>query len=81
MRQVLHYPLPAVSTLQQWAANVNIRNGLLSDIINVMGTFGKSKSDLQKLAIISFDEMKVSSLLEYDVKFDEVIGSHSYVQV
>ena len=30
------YPLPGLSTLQQWAANISLRNGVLTDALRIM---------------------------------------------
>lgn len=37
--------------------------------------------DFEKTVVISFDEMKVKSVLEYDVSSDEIVGQHRYMQV
>lgn len=81
MRETLKYPLPGISTLQSWAAHVDLRHGVLKDILKIMSISGQEKSALEKLTILSFDEIKVSSLIEYDQKLDEIVGPHSYMQV
>lgn len=77
----LKYPLPGISTLQSWAANLNLRSGILQDVFNIMDVSGKPKNELKRLTVLSFDEVKVCSTYEYDQKEDEVIGPHSYMQV
>lgn len=80
-RKKLKYPLPGISTLQHWAANIDLRRGLLRDILNMMNLYGKNKTDRQRLTVLSFDEIKVSSMIEYDQKLDEIVGPHNYMQV
>lgn len=81
LRKQLNYPLPGISTLQHWAANINLRTGILEDVIKIMDIYGKLKSERNRVAVLSFDEVKISSVYEYDQKEDEVIGPYSYMQV
>lgn len=67
-------------TLQRWAADINLRDGILKDTIKVMDITGSKKTSCDWVMILSFDEMKVSSLYEYITK-DEVIGPHNFLQV
>lgn len=46
-----------------------------------MKTAGEVKPRRFKATILSYDEVKVSSLYEYYQKDDEVMGPHSYMQV
>lgn len=80
LRNTVHFPLPGLSTLQHWAANINLTNGILDDILNIMETAGKTKPHRFKATVLSYDEVKVSSLYEYYQK-DEIMGPHSYMQV
>ena len=75
------YPLPNLKTLQYYARKINLRNGILHDILNLMNVMGKDLSETEKATVIMYDEMKVKALYEYDVKFDEIKGPHNYVQV
>lgn len=81
LRTVLKYPLPGVSTLQRWGSKINMRKGILTDILRFMKLFGESLNEFEKLTVLSFDEMKVCSLYEYDRSEDEVVGPHSYMHV
>uniref|UniRef100_A0A1Y1K3A3 Uncharacterized protein n=1 Tax=Photinus pyralis TaxID=7054 RepID=A0A1Y1K3A3_PHOPY len=81
LREKLHYPLPGLSTLQRWAASPNLRSGILEDVLSIMGTAGQTKSNINRTTVLSFDEIKISSLYEYDQKEDEILGKNSYMQV
>jgi archaellum component FlaC len=81
LRQTLHYPLPGLSTLQQWAANINLSNGILDDVLRIMKTVGETKSALFRATVLSYDEMKVPYLYEYNQKDDAIMGPHHYMQV
>ena len=42
---------------------------------------GENLSPFEKLVVLQFDEIKVKSVLEYDVSEDEVIGPYNQMQV
>jgi len=70
-----------LSSLQRWAKSMNMRNGVLKDVLNIMKLTGDGLQDYQKLTILMFDEVKISITMEYDVLRDEVVGPHSQMQV
>jgi len=46
-----------------------------------MQLYGSELTDYEKLTMLMFDEVKVSSTTEYDSLHDEVLGPHSQIQV
>lgn len=58
-----------------------MRNGLLLDVINIMKLNDDTLENYEKLTVLMFDEVKVSSTIEYDVLRDEFIGPHNQMQV
>lgn len=58
-----------------------MRNGILEDVIRMMQLNSNTLQDYEKLTILMFDEVKISSTMEYDVLRDEVVGPHSQMQV
>lgn len=58
-----------------------MRNGILEDVIRMMQLNGNTLQDYEKLTILMFDEVKISSTMEYDVLRDEVVGPHTQMQV
>lgn len=46
-------------------------------VMSFMNITGESLNSLERVTVPSFDEMKISSVYEYDPKEDEVIGPHS----
>lgn len=58
-----------------------MRNGILEDVIRMMKLNGDTLQDYEKLTVLMFDEVKISSTMEYDVLHDEVVGPHSQMQV
>lgn len=81
LRDQLNLPLPALSTLTKWAGKIKVTSGLLEDILKIMKIASLTMSDLDKVCVLEFDEMSVSSCYEYDRKFDKVIGPHTKMQV
>ncbi|EFA11760.1 Transposable element P transposase-like Protein [Tribolium castaneum] len=81
LRDKLHYPLPALSSLRRWASKINLSQGILKNILILLKLAGEKMSALEKTVVIAFDEIKVKSLLEYDVAADEVVGPYNQMQV
>lgn len=51
------YPFPAISTLRSWLRKIKIAPGILKNIFNVMKL--SEMSTLDKICVLSFDEMKI----------------------
>lgn len=60
---------------------MNLRNGLLRDVLMVMETAGKALDKFGRLTVLMFDEMKVESTLEFDTLNEEVFGRYRQMQV
>lgn len=73
------YPFPAISTLRSWLRKIKIAPGILKNIFNVMKL--SEMSTLDKICVLSFDEMKIRKCYLYDKVNDETIKPFSYVQV
>lgn len=75
-----NYPLPGVTTLQNWCSKVALTPGLINHILQIMA----ASDDLtvaEKLCVLSFDEMKITKKHVYSQKFDETLKPANYVQV
>jgi cytochrome c oxidase assembly protein Cox11 len=69
VRTKLKYPLPGISTLQRYQAiNINLREGILRNVFSIMEAMGNKS--FEKVAVLSFDEMKVNSVYEYDTSLE-----------
>ncbi|KAF0715122.1 THAP-type domain-containing protein [Aphis craccivora] len=77
----LHYPLSGLSSLQRWAKTIEMKNGILGDVLKIMKLNGDTLKDYEKLTVLMFDEVKISSTVEYDVLHDEFIGPHNQMQL
>jgi len=81
LRNTLNYKLPGISSLQRWASRINMRQGVLQDVLRVMQAIGLTMTDIERTTVLAFDEIKVFSLYEYDKQHDEILGPHKYMQV
>lgn len=70
-----------MSTLVKWASRLNFRQGILLDVIRIMKIAAMNLSNIEKLCVIQFDEMKIKSTYEYDKKNDQILRPHSQMQV
>ncbi|KAG8231965.1 hypothetical protein J437_LFUL008885 [Ladona fulva] len=75
LRKQLNFPLPGISTLQRWASSIDMRQGLLKDVIHIMKVAALNLKEFEKVAVILFDEMKVEEYFLYFAA-DEVVGPH-----
>lgn len=55
-----------ISTLQRWAAGIDMRKGHLKDVTHVMKVAAINLREWEKLAVLQFDEMKVEEVYEMD---------------
>lgn len=73
-------PLPALSTLRKWASSFNLSPGLLTNVINLMQKMSFQLKDIEKLCVLSFDEIHLSNRIDINKKDEQVIGPHKTCQ-
>lgn len=81
LKDVKKHPLPGMSTLREWAKNINIAPGLLTDVLEMMEEKAKLLSLFEKITVISMDEVYISHEVAIDRREEQVIGPHRTVQV
>jgi hypothetical protein len=81
LRSKLRYPLPALSSLRKWASQLNVSQGILSDVLLMLKLAGESFFTFEKTTVLQFDEVKVKAVEEYNVAQDEILGPYKYMQV
>lgn len=81
LREVKQIPLPCESTLRKWATSFDTRPGLLKDVLKIMHSKGENLTAADKIAILCFDELYVSNLLDLERREQRVYGSHKTCQV
>lgn len=81
LRDDLNFPAASISTLQRYGRTLNLKQGILNDVINLLKNITVDLPECHRECVLSFDEMKVNRILEYDPASDEVLGPHNYLQV
>lgn len=67
------YPLPAMSTLKRWCSKVPIKPDLIEPFFSVLSN--TNTEPLEKLCVLSFDEMKIKKQFVYCKRNDETIAT------
>lgn len=73
------YPLPAISTLRHWCGKIKVQPGILQPVLDIMAK--SSLTTLNKICVLSFDEMKIKKKYNYNKVHDETLKPVSYAQV
>lgn len=58
-----------------------MRSGILHDVLKIIAVNAQNLKEFEKLTVILFDEMKITSTLEYDTLHDQVMGPYNQMQV
>ncbi|KAJ3665372.1 hypothetical protein Zmor_000869 [Zophobas morio] len=80
LRQQCHWPLPGLSTLRKWASSFII-NGILHSVLYLMKEKAKTLSEMERLTVLSIDEMFIKDEICLDRSLEQVFGPHKTVQV
>ncbi|KAL7726161.1 hypothetical protein ACLKA6_002663 [Drosophila palustris] len=75
----LRQQLEDYQELEKWLADVKINAGTLDVVIDLMEN--EDMPEVDKLCVLSFDEMKVAAAFEYDSSADVVYEPSNYVQL
>jgi len=67
-------PLPCAATLHNWVASFNIPPGILTDVIKIMFDKGNNLSTIEKLTVITFDEIYISNKLDLERREQQIYG-------
>jgi Transposase protein len=81
LRKKYHYPLPSVSTMKNYLSKLHCCPGLMTANLKLMEVHAASLSKIEKILVMSFDEMKINSNLCYYSKEDRVLGPFKNAQV
>lgn len=77
----LGMPFPKSSCLRQYASRMDMRQGFLDEVLQMLKAKSQSMSEYEKVCVLLYDEMSVSEVYEYDRKHDDILGPHTKVQV
>lgn len=68
-----------MSTLRKWCAKIEVRPGVLQAVLDIAKK--ANMTPLERVCVLSFDEMKICKKYVYDKTRDETLKPASYVQV
>lgn len=74
------YPLPALSTLREWALYLSVRQGILHDIIILMKNKSRELNSSRCLTVLTFDEIYISNMICIDKENEQKLGPHKCCQ-
>ncbi|XP_071568401.1 uncharacterized protein [Temnothorax nylanderi] len=78
----LRFPLPSLSSLRRWALKkFDIREGFLMDVLAMMKNKAVDLNNMEKISVLTFDEMALSDKVCFDSKLEKLVGPCSKVQV
>lgn len=80
MKNVLQMVLPGLSTLRRWASTVNVEPGILSVVLYCMIAKRKCMPDIERLVVLTFEEIYINNKVAIDRKVEKVIGPHKTCQ-
>lgn len=82
LREKMNFPLPALSTLRKWALNTfDLEEGVLKDVVKILQSNSKSLTEIDRLTVLSYDEMHLSEEVGYDKTKEHILGPCQAVQV
>ena len=70
---ILKMPLPSESTISRWTRAFRVTPGVMDAAASVLEAAMRDKSDLDRLGVISFDEMALDSRFCYDSASDSIL--------
>lgn len=75
-----NYPLPAMSTLRKWVSNFDVSQGNLKPVVTLMRNKSFHFNEVERISVLSFDEVYLSNKIEIDKKVEQAIGPHKACQ-
>jgi len=80
LRTMKNVSLPCVQTLRNWSAHFNVKSGILKSVIQIMQNKGRNLSMIDKLTVLSFDEIYISNKIELERCEEKIYGPHKTSQ-
>lgn len=81
IRKTMKVPLPSVSTLRNWAQKFDVTPGILNGVLRIMKLKGESMTVLERLTVLSYDEVYISNDIAINRRDEQIIGPHKTTQV
>lgn len=81
VRKELKIPLPCLRRLREFASGINMRGGVLVDVLSVLESTGKFMSPKERVVTLGYDEISTRQDAELDKRTDTYIGPRKKMQV
>lgn len=81
IQKTMKIPLPSVSTLKHWAQKFNVTPGILVDVLRIMKLKGENMTVIERLTVLSYDEVYVSNDIAINRRDEQIVGPHKTTQV
>lgn len=81
LRTHTKFLLPCITSVKKFVSSIDFEPGLLTNALTLLEYTGKSLSDIDRLVMLSYDEMHLDETCGYDSKWDQVLGPCRQVQV
>ncbi|XP_066955828.1 uncharacterized protein [Macrobrachium rosenbergii] len=66
LRNKMEFPYPSISTLHRWVSKINVEPGILTSVLMPLRHKAKTMTEMNRLCVMSFDEMSVAYEWTYD---------------
>lgn len=73
VREVFNLPLPSQTTLARWTQGFLVAPGVIDAAYRVLQAAVQGMTELERLCVISFDEMSLDERYSYDATLDQVV--------
>ncbi|KAL2102037.1 hypothetical protein ACEWY4_003798 [Coilia grayii] len=72
------FSLPSIPSLCRWLSGMEIRAGFSPTVLDMLGSRVSDMTQLDRLSVITFDEMSLRSCLTYNISSDSVEGFEDF---
>lgn len=81
-RELLKVPLPARSAVKKLLANIEMEEGILTGVLDLISAAGNSMTELERQVAFCFDEAQLSNRkpVTFNTSTDQVQGPHKMMQ-
>lgn len=81
LRTNTKFLLPCITSVKKYVSRIDFEPGLLTNALTLLEYTGKSLSDIERLVMLSYDEIHIDETCGFDSKWDQVLGPCRQVQV
>ena len=76
LRDFKNFSLPSVSLIREWVNVINLKLGKNEELLKQLNIKLEGKTEFEKESVLMWDEVKIRTGLEYNLKEDYIEGYH-----